>query len=144
MRIEKTSDTDYKLYVYTNEIDEDNICSEVKEIVKKLQRRLRLKGFYKVLTYFKFNILFLQLIKIEDSFYKNTLDLRIVLIEELNVYFRTEDYFVVEDVNVVRYLDKNYYALVDDSFDVIFKKFEFGDLVFGYDVEDLLTNSVVI
>lgn len=145
MRIEKVSDTDYKLYVFNNQIDKNDVSSSVKKIVKKLQKRLKLKGFYRVLAYFKFDILFLQLIKVEDSFYKNTLDLRIVLIEELNIYFKTEDYFIIEKDDRVRYFDNNYYVLLNDySFTDNFKLFEFGDLVFGSDIEELLINSVVI
>lgn len=144
MKIEKVSDTDYKLYIYNCKIDEKNINEEIKFIVKKFQRRLKLKGFYKVLTSLKRYGLFLELKKIEDSFYRDTLDLRITLSDDLDVYFKTTDYFVVEKMNTIKYFDKYYYALVDDSFEEIIEKVEFGDFVFGLDVDEMLNSSVVI
>lgn len=144
MKIEKVTETDYKLYIYSNILDKNNFTNEIKEVIKKVQKKLKLNGFYKVVTCFRKCGVFLYLSKIEDSFYKNSLDLRIVVDEDVDVYFKTADYFIVNDVNTVRYYDGYYYGLVDDSFDKIIEKVEFGDFVFGYDITELLNNGVVI
>ena len=82
--------------------------------------------------------------KIEDSFYRDTLDLRIIVSKDMDVYFKTIDYFLIEKMNVIKYFDKYYYALVDDFFDEIIEKVEFGDFVFGLDIDEMLSSSVVI
>ncbi len=144
MKIDKVSETDYKIYMYNFNIDEKNINEEIKLIVKKLQKRLKLKGFYKVISTIKKCGLFLEVKKIEDSFYRDTLDLRIIVSKDMDVYFKTIDYFLIEKMNVIKYFDKYYYALVDDFFDEIIEKVEFGDFVFGLDIDEMLSSSVVI
>ncbi len=144
MKIDRISDTDYRLYIFADKIDKDIVSDEIKKIVKKLQKKLKLRGFYKVITSLKDCGLFLQLVKIEDSFYRDTLDLRIVFEDDLNVYFKTNDYFIVDCSNIIRYFDENYYALVDDSFEKIIEKVEFGDFVFGSDVDEMLNYSLVL
>ena len=144
MKIDKVSETDYKIYMYNFNIDEKNITEEIKLIVKKLQKRLKLKGFYKVISAIKKCGLFLEVKKIEDSFYRDTLDLRIIVSKDMDVYFKTIDYFLIEKMNVIKYFDKYYYALVDDFFDEIIEKVEFGDFVFGLDIDEMLSSSVVI
>lgn len=144
MKIEKVSETDYKLYIYSKLLDKNNFTSEIKEFIKKVQKKLKLNGFYKVITCFRNCGVFLHLLKVEDSFYKNALDLRIVMDEEADVYFKTDDYFTVDDISTVKYYDGYYYGLVDDSFDGIIEKVEFGDFVFGYDITEMLNNGIVI
>lgn len=144
LKIERTSDNDYKLYIYSKIIDKDNFATEVKELVKNIQKKLKLNGFYKVTACFKTCGLFLHLVKIEDSFYKNSLDLRVVMEDDLDIYFKTKDYFILKDINTVKYFEDYYYGLVDDSFDGIIEKVEFGDFVFGSDITELLNKSNVI
>ncbi len=144
MKIEKISDTDYKLYIYFNNDEEINRSERIKKIIKKLQKKLKLKGFYKVLACSKDYGLFLHLIKIEDSFYRNNLDLRIVAEDDLDIYFKTKDYFIIESLNTIKYYDNFYYGLVDSSFDKVLEKVEFGDFVFGYDITDILENAVIM
>lgn len=144
MKIEKISNTDYKLYIYSNKLDEKNLNDDIKLIIKKVQKKLKLKGFYKVIACFKSCGLFLHLIKMEDSFYKNTLDLRIVIEDDLDVYFKTSDYFILKTLNKIKYFENCFYGLVDDSFDELIEKVEFGDFIFGYDVAELLENAIVI
>ena len=128
MKIERINDTDYKIYYY-KDIGDSSLYDEVKEIIKSIQKRLKLKGFYKVLVINKNIGLFIELKRIEDSFYKNTLDLKIE-IKDLDVYYKTTDYFVIKDMPDIRYKDGMYYCKVDDSFDEILEKVEFGDFVF--------------
>ena len=136
MKIYKLNDGNYKVYYY-----KDN--DEVKEIIKRIQKRLKLNGFYKVLVINKKIGLFIELKRIEDNFYKNTLELKID-IKDSDVYFKTKDYFVIKDLSNIRYKDEMYYCIVDESFDEILEKVEFGDFVFGYDIDDIMNNTYVI
>ncbi|MBR3145947.1 MAG: hypothetical protein IKF47_01660 [Bacilli bacterium] len=132
MKIEKINDTDYKIYYYRNIIDDKFLYNDIKELIKKIQKRLKLNGFYKVIAINKKVGLFIELKRLEDAFYKNTLDLKIEIKED-NVYYKTSDYFVIRNVSNIKYKDGMYYCIVDDSFDEIFEKVEFGEFIFGYD-----------
>ena len=128
MKIEKLSESDYKIYYYKN-IDNKAIYDEVKELIKGIQKRLKLKGFYKVIVINKNIGLFIQLKRVEDSFYRNTLDLKIE-VKDLDVYYKTEDYFVIKGLSNIKYKDGMFYCVVDESFDKILEKVEFGDFIF--------------
>ena len=142
MKIERISHTDFLIYDYSSFILEDK-KSCVKEIIEKIRSRLSLKGFYRVRFSVKKIGIFLQIQKIEDSFYPDTLDLKI---EEasFDVYYGTEDYFLIDSFFPVRYFDGKYYCLVDDSFDKILEKVEFGDFIFGEKLEEVLKKSILI
>ncbi len=129
MKIDKIGPNDYQLYIYkyNKELSEQ----EVRELLKKLQDKLKLKGFYRVIVCNKKIGTFIELLKIEDSYYKRVLDLKIIIENEEEVYFKTEDYFLIKELNSIKYNDKYYYGLVDDSFDKILEKVEFGEFIFG-------------
>ena len=128
MKINRINNTDYKIYYYDS-IDNNNIYDEVKRIIKRIQKRLKLNGFYKVLVINKSIGLFLELKRLDDSFYKNTLDLKIEVVD-IDVYYETTDYFIIKDLSNIKYKDGMYYCIVDDSFDEILEKVEFGNFIF--------------
>ena len=144
MKIEKINDSDFNIYIFLNNFHEDTIYEDTKLLFQKIQKRLKLKGFYRVIVTYKSVGLFYQVLKVEDAFYKNTLDLKIEIHNDLDVYFKTEDYFKIKNLGTIRYYDGMYYGLVDESFDQIIEKVEFGDFVFGYDNLSFLDKSYVI
>ena len=73
------------------------------------------------------------MIKLDDAFYKNTLDLKIEIRDE-DIYFKTDDYFKIDNLSKVVYLDGMYYCIIDDSFEEILEKVEFGSFVFGDEI----------
>ena len=129
MKIDKINETDYKIYYYSSKIDEKSLYSDIKELIKKIQKRLKLNGFYKVITINKKVGLFIELKRLDDSFYKDSLDLKIE-IKDTDVYYRTSDYFIIKDFPDIKYKDGMYYCIVDESFDEILEKVEFGDFIF--------------
>ena len=141
MKIEKISDSDYKIYVFDN-YDENDIVNFVKNIIKKMQYRLNIKGFYKVIVTVKKIGLFLKLIKLDESYYKDTLDLKIVFDNNILVYFKTKDFFIINDFNDIRFLDGYYYVLIDNSFDNILDKIEYGEFIF--DNTNFINNGIVV
>ena len=141
MKIEKISDSDYKIYVFDN-YDENDIVNFVKNIIKKMQYRLNIKGFYKVIVTVKKIGLFLKLVKLDESYYKDTLDLKIIFDNNILVYFKTKDFFIINDFNNIRFLDGYYYVLIDNSFDNIIDKIEYGEFIF--DNTNFINNGIVV
>ena len=133
MKIENINERDYKIYYYKNRLDEKSLYDDIKELIKKIQKKLKLNGFYKVIAINKNVGLFLELKRLDDSFYKNILDLNIEIKED-NIYYKTADYFVIKDLHDISYKDGMYYCIVDDDFDEILEKVEFGDFVFDIDI----------
>ncbi len=128
MKIQKLNNTDYIIYIFSRlELE------KIKETIKSIQKRLKLNGFYKLLVIDKSIGTFIKLTKLENAFYKDTLDLKIEKVD-CDVYFKTDDYFIIKDISHVMYNDKEYYGLVDDSFDKILEKVEFGDFVLDIDI----------
>ena len=125
MKIENINERDYKIYYYKNRLDEKSLYDDIKELIKKIQKKLKLNGFYKVIAINKNVGLFLELKRLDDSFYKNILDLNIEIKED-NIYYKTEDYFIIKDLHDISYKDGMYYCIVDDDFDEILEKVEFG------------------
>jgi len=144
MRIEKTSETDFKIYIYADIMNTDDLLHDTGRFIKSLKKKLHLIGFYKVLVCKKKFGIFIILEKLEDSYYKGALDLKVVVLDELDVYFKTEDYFILKENQNIRFLDSYYYVLIDDYFDFSYDKFEFGDFVFGYDISKLLENNGIV
>ena len=70
-------------------------------------------------------------------------DLKIILNDDNEVYFKTINYLCIKDLGTIRYLDGEFYGLVDDSFDKLLEKVEFGKFIFGYDTNLLLRDSIV-
>lgn len=128
MKIRKLNDTDYIIYLFSR-LEKD----EIKNKIKSIQKRLKLSGFYRVKIVNKNIGCFIKLIKLDNSFYKDTLDLKIEEVDE-DIYFVTSDYFTVKEFYTIMYYDGMYYCLVDDSFDKILEKVEFGDFVFSNDI----------
>lgn len=126
MKIEKINNTDYCVIIFKNFSFDDDISIYIKDFLLKYQKKLKLSGFYRIIVYNRCFGLYLKFVQIEDAYYKNTFDYRIVFDNDSDFYFKTSDYFIVSNCNYVYYFDNYYYALVDDSFDKIFEKVEFG------------------
>ena len=127
MKINKINDTDYKIYYY-KDVDHKSLYDEVKEIIKRIQKRLKLKGLYKVIVINKEIGLFIELRRLGDTYYKDNLDLKIEF-KDSTIYYKTTDYFVIKGLSDISYKEGFYYCIVDDSFDEILEKVEFGDFV---------------
>ena len=149
MRIEMISSDNYSIFInsnYTNiddYADKNNIIRNVKEIIIKIQSMINLYGFYKVKVYVCKKIgLFIDISKI-DSSYSDNLDLRIIVFLDEDVYVGVDDYFLVSDVKDVRNYNDKYYVKVNDL-DNIFNIIEFGNFIYGAEVNNMLNNSVFV
>ena len=144
MKFIKINDFEFYVYIFSIKYSRENLIEDVKGILKKIQKILRLKGFYKVNVSLKSVGLFLKVVRLEDSFYKNTLDLKIEIDNDLDIYYKTNNYYLVCFSSFVYYYDGMFYVLVDESFDKIYEKVEFGDFVFGNDILDCLNKAIIV
>ncbi len=135
MKIESIGNFDYQIMVCFHFLEENDIISFIKQFLLSFQKKFKLGGFYKVVVFPRFFGLFFQLLEVKDSYYKNGFDYRITFDTETSFYFRTEDYFVVESCPIIYYYDGVYYGLVDDSFDEILEKVEFGEFVLEKEID---------
>lgn len=142
MKIEIVNDDCYHIYIYNDydELDENKI----KDKLLLIRNILHLCGFYRVIATLKNIGLFLEIVKVAEGFRRETFDLKVIIDNDKEVYFRTKDYFLVEDTSKICYYDGEYYALVDDSFDKILEKVEYGDFVFGCSLDSVLDKCIVI
>lgn len=149
MRIENISLDNYSIFINNSYIDigdytdKNNIVKKVKEIIIKIQSMINLYGFYKVKVYVCKKIgLFIDIIKI-DSNYSDNLDLRVIVFLDEDVYVGVDDYFLVSDVKDIRNYNDKYYVKVNDL-DNILNILEFGNFIYGTEVQHMLNNSVFV
>ena len=143
LRIESYGKNDYKIFInssYTKDLDylnKDEVIGFIKLFILKLKNKLSLRGFYKIRVYPKNKIgIFLDITKLDDIDLSNNLDLRVMIRYDEEYYFETDDYDVIKECNDIRYMDGLFYCVVDDSFDRILEKVEFGRFIYGKETCD--------
>ena len=57
-------------------------------------------------------------------------------------YFQTVDYFVIENVDNVRYFNNKYYCLASDV--LVDRVIEFGKFIYGDEVSKMLNGSILV
>ena len=150
MNIKQVAKDNYKIFInklfFKGSFDEkENIIDFVKDIILKKRKVLNLRGFYKVLVYVNKKIgMFIDMVKLEDSSYFNNLDLRVIVNNDSEVYFETEDYFFIAEGKDIRYLDGKFYLLVDEFFQEKIENEEFGRFIYGEDVINVLANGIIL
>ena len=132
MRIEKINDTDYSGYIFSNSINDD---SDFEKFFQKFGKKKKLSGFYKIILRRHFIGCFFKIIFIHEALYKNSFDFKLEFDSTSNVYFKTKDYFLLDKCFEVCYLDGEYYGLVDNEFDGVIEKVEFGEFVLESDID---------
>ena len=151
MRIEECGKNNYSIFL-TKEFccgrdieDKDELISFIKDFILKFKNKLNMRGFYKVRVFPQERVgIFLDVVKIDDIDLTNNLDLRIIVMNDSDIFFGTEYYEIIKDSNEKRYLDGLFYCIVDDSFDQILEKVEWGRFIYGKDVINLLTKGLIL
>ena len=146
MHIEIISNNKFFMFINANYVDSferDSLTLKVKNVIMKYRLKLGLEGFYKVKVFVNEKVgLFVDIYKLDDLDYSNSLDLRVLIFFDECVYFETDDYFLLDGISNVRYYDSKYYCLAD-SID-IYKLVEFGRFIYGDEVNKMLEDSFCV
>lgn len=150
MKIEACGKENYSIFINNNYIkndiydDKDSLVKYIKDFIFKLRGKLNLRGFYKVRVYLRNNIgIFMDINKLDDLDLINNLDLRIIIVDD-DIYFETDDYYLIWKFNEKRYMNNKFYCIVDDKFGDITCFSEFGRFIYGKEVINLLNNSKIL
>lgn len=150
MRIEKIDLDNYNIFLnsaYLKDVDlgdKEEISKYIKNFILSINYKLNINGFYKIIVYCNKKVgIFLKLVKMEDCSYTNSLDFRIIVNINSDVYFKTSDYFNISNVNLIRYYNNNYYCLIDDNFNTI-DLCEWGNYIYGDELLKMLNNSTIL
>lgn len=151
VRIRKISNEVYEVFINDVLIDEDiynkkdDLIDFIKDKMIKVKTKINICGFCKVKVYYRRGVgIFLEIIRFDDSTSSSVMDLRILVMENEKIYFETDDYDVIKNCNDKRYKDGMFYCIVDDYFEEILEKVEFGNFIYGKDVVKVLNNSEIL
>lgn len=150
MKIELVSKDSFNIFInigYFKEVkfnDKDNIIDIVKDFILKMRHKLKMSGFYKVKVYVNKKVgMFLDIIKIEDIEFSNNIDLRVIVCLNEDIYFETDDYYILPNDIKVRYFHGKYYVNVNDV-DNIYNILEFGRFIYGNQLKDIINKSKIL
>ena len=150
MKIELVSKDSFNIFInrgYFKNVkfnDKDNIIDIVKDFILKIKNKLKMSGFYKVKVYVNEEVgMFLDIIKIEDIEFSNNIDLRIIVCLNEDIYFETDDYYILPNDIKVRYFLGKYYVNVNEV-DNIYDILEFGRFIYGNKLKDIINKSKVL
>ena len=151
MKIEWIGKSGYNIFVtkqYVKDIDvfnKDEIVKFIKKYIFKLRSKLKLCGFYKIKVYVHKSVgLFLEISKLDDLDLSSALDLRIVVFYDEVVYYETDDYFLIDTCNDIRFYNGKFFCIVDDKFNDLIGKCDFGRFIYGKEIVNLLNNSIIL
>ena len=125
------------LYNYFFETEEKAIIvREIKKIFIRLIKNYHFKigGIYDVLVYENKDYgTILEIEKCEELLFNpDLIDIKVRIIKDLDFYYKTSDYFIIEKYNNIYYQDSYYYLKINDKLDLISLS-EFGNIEYNLD-----------
>ena len=144
MKIISNGDKLSVFVINNKDIDLNNLDMYMKELIIKLRRKYRkdIYGFYKVDVYVKDKIGMIIDFNLEEEidFFKDLVDLKVVVHEDADVFLKFSDYFLF-DKKKVYFFEGEYYVDIDDVSDEEFlENLEFCDTVYGEELSDIKGN----
>ncbi|MBQ2639762.1 MAG: hypothetical protein IJF92_03265 [Bacilli bacterium] len=132
--------------MYISNIDlnsKEDIISFVKKLIIKYHKKLNMKGFYKAIVYTNKKVgLFIEVSKIDDSLYMNSLDLKIIVNMNEKVYFKTKEYNILPN-NKKYYYNKYFYCDVS-SVNKIIDIVDYGVFIYGNELDNIRNKLITI
>ncbi len=106
--------------------NKEKLVEYIKEVIINLKAYydITLQGFYKIYAYQSKYGLILRIICIEDLDFE-TIDLKIVIRHDIDIYLKTDDYFIFQDKNL--FYEDYYYKNIKEV-DNIYKYIEYCDI----------------
>jgi len=146
MRIEIIDDNNYKVFIndlYKEKIDinnKDELGKYIKKIILKLKKiyNIMLQGLYEVHVYIvKFIGIILE-IKNIDSYLSKTVDLKIVVHNDEEMFLKVFRYESVEKYNHLKYLNNCFYLDVNELKECdVYNLIENSRLIYGDELIEL-------
>lgn len=151
MKLEILDDDYYKVYINSFYIDDFDINNNnelgkyIKQIIIKIRKiyDIILEGFYEVHVYVLKNLGIILEIKNIDRYVSKTIDLKIILHKDEEIYLELPDYEFVYNCKDLKYLNNNFYFNIDNLKDKdVFVVFEHYKIVYGEVLKQLKRNWV--
>ena len=125
------------LYNYFFKTEEkDIIIREIKKIFIRLIKNYHFKigGIYDVLVYENKDYgTILEIEKKEELLFNpDLIDIKVRIIKDIDFYYKTSDYFIIENYNNIYYQDSYYYLKINDKLDLLSLS-EFGSIEYNLD-----------
>lgn len=144
MKIISNGDKLSVFVINNKDIDLNNLDMYMKELIIKLRRKYRkdIYGFYKVDVYIKDKIGMIIDFNLEEEidFFKDLVDLKVVVHEDVDMFLKFSDYFLFDNKKVY-FFEEEYYVDINDVSDKEFlEKLEFCNLVYGEELSDIKGN----
>ena len=144
MKIISNGDKLSVFFINNKDIDLNNLDMYMKELIIKLRRKYRkdIYGFYKVDVYVKNKIGMIIDFNLEEEidFFRDLVDLKVVVHEEADVFLKFSDYFLF-DKKKVYFFEGEYYVDIDDVSNKEFlEKLEFCDTIYGEELSNIKDN----
>ena len=144
MKIISNGDKLSVFVIDNKDIDLNNLDMYMKELIIKLRRKYRkdIYGFYIVDVYIKDKIGMIIDFNLEEEidFFKDLVDLKVVVHEDVDVFLKFSDYFLFDNKKVY-FFEGEYYVDIDDLSDEEFlEKLEFCKVIYGEELSDIKGN----
>lgn len=144
MKIISNGDKLSVFVINNKDIDLNNLDMYMKELIIKLRRKYRkdIYGFYKVDVYVKDKIGMIIDFNLEEEidFFRDLVDLKVVVHEDVDVFLKFSDYFLF-DKKKVYFFEGEYYVDIDDVSNKEFlEKLEFCDTIYGEELSNIKDN----
>ena len=144
MKIISNSDKLSVFVINNKDIDLDNLDMYMKELIIKLRRKYRkdIYGFYKVDVYVKDKIGMIIDFTLEEEidFFRDLVDLKVVVHEEADVFLKFSDYFLFDKKKVYFFEGEDYVDIDDLSDEEFLEKLEFCKVIYGEELSDIKGN----
>jgi len=152
MRLEILGTDNYLLFINSDKLfsvdfdSKEEIIGLVKEFIIKIQDLycLNMNGFYKIRVFPNKVIgLFMEIEKMDDIEYEKNIDLRIIVYLNEKFYLKVDDFdFVPYNISSIYYMD-HYYMNMNDIEEIL-SLIEYGEIVYGSSLEDMLQKGIKI
>lgn len=146
MKVEIIDEDNYKIFInndYKKDLDVDNkdeLGKYIKQIILKIRKiyNVLLEGFYEVHVYvIKFIGIILE-IKNIDSYLGKTVDLKIIVHNDEEVYLKVYRYELIESYHRLKYLNNYFYLDINDLLEEdVYKLIESSNIVYGSKLREL-------
>lgn len=149
MRFETISNDNYKVYI--NNLYESNLNIEnkeevgkfIKDIILKIRKiyNVLLEGLYEVDVYVIRYLGIVLEIKNIDRYISKTVDLKIIIHNEDEVYLKISRFELLDEYHSLKYLNNNFYLNTSNLLEKdIYKLIENFEIVYGNELDEIKTN----